>query len=110
MGRKHLNKEREIPIRSSKYVCVRLKCCDDRFAANPQYIFYALDWSERNAVASSFLFAKRKQFQREINVGQLLNHKNVKRMVCKDHIFSSFKIIWENLQLFHSMLLDMNHE
>ena len=109
MGRKHLNKEREIPVTSSKYVCVRLKC-DDRFAANPQYIFYALDWSERNAVASSFLFAKRKQFQREINVGQLLNHKNVKRMVCKDHIFSSFKIIWENLQLFHSMLLDMNHE
>ena len=37
--------------------------CDDRFAANPQYIFHALDWIERNAVASSVHFAERKQFQ-----------------------------------------------
>ena len=22
----------------------RLKCCDDRFVANPQYIFHALNW------------------------------------------------------------------
>ena len=48
----------------------RLKCCDHRFAANPQYmyIFHALDWMERNAVASSVHFAERKQFLSEISV------------------------------------------
>ena len=40
-----------------------LKCCDDRFAANPQYVFHALDWLERNTVVSSVNFSERKQFQ-----------------------------------------------
>ena len=75
--RNHFNEEREIPITPSKYVHTRLKCCDDRFASNPQYIFHALDWIERNAVASSVHFAERKQFQSEISVGQLVNHNNV---------------------------------
>ena len=38
-GRNHFNEEREIPITLSKSVHARLKCCDDRFAANPQYVF-----------------------------------------------------------------------
>ena len=59
------------------YVHARLKCCYYRFATNPQYIFHALDWIEKNAVASSVNFAERKQFQSETNVGQLLNHDNV---------------------------------
>ena len=84
----HFNEEREIPITPSKYVHARLKCCDDRFAANPQYIFHALDWIERNAVASSFYFAERKQFQSEIRVGQLVNHDNVRRIISDDQIFS----------------------
>ena len=58
------------------YVHARLKCYY-RFATNPQYIFHALDWIEKNAVASSVNFAERKQFQSETNVGQLLNHDNV---------------------------------
>ena len=33
--RNHFNEERKIPITSSKYMHVRLKCCDDRFPANP---------------------------------------------------------------------------
>ena len=41
-GRNHFNVEREIPITPSKYVHTRLKCCDDRFTANTQYIFHAL--------------------------------------------------------------------
>ena len=41
----------------------RLKCCDDRFATNLQYIFHALDWIERNYVASSVHFAERKHFK-----------------------------------------------
>ena len=90
-GRNHFSEEREIPVAPSKYVHARLKCCDDRFAANPQYIFHALDWIKRNAVASSVHFADRKQFQSEINVGQLVNHDIVRRMISDDQIFSSFK-------------------
>ena len=41
----------------------RLKYCGDRFAANPLYIFHALDWIERNAVASSVDFTEREQFE-----------------------------------------------
>ena len=81
----------EIPITPSKYLHARLKCCDDRFPANPQYIFHALDCYERNAVASSVYFTEGKQFQSEINVGQLVNHSNVR--ISDDQIFSSFKII-----------------
>ena len=90
-GRNHFNEEREIPITPSKYVHTRLKCCDDRFASNPQYIFHALDWIERNAAASSVNFPERKQFQSEINVGQLVNHDNVRKMISDDQIFSSVK-------------------
>ena len=83
----------------------RLACCDDRFAANPQYIFHTLNWIERNAVASLVHFAERKQFQREIDVNQLVNHDNVRRMMSDDQIFSSFKNIRGTPQYFHNMLL-----
>ena len=106
-GRNHFNEERETPITPSKYVHAKLKCCGDRFAANPQYIFHALDWIERNAVASSVHFAERKQFQSEISVGQLVNHNNVRRMISDDQIFSSFKNIRGTPQYFHNMLLDV---
>ena len=106
-GRNHFNEEREIPMTLSKYVHARLTCCDDKFAANPQYIFHTLDWIERNAIASSVHFAERKQFQSEINVGQLVNHDNVKQMISDDQIFSSFKNIRVTCQYFHNMLLDV---
>ena len=57
----------------------RLKGCDDRFAANPKYIFHALGWIERNVIASSVHFAEKKQFQSEISVGQLVIRSNVKK-------------------------------
>ena len=53
-GRNNLIEERQIPITPSKFVHVRLKCFDDRFAANPQYIFHAL-------VASSAHFAQKER-------------------------------------------------
>ena len=106
-GRNHFNEEREIPITPSKYVHTRLKCCDDRFASNPQYIFHALDWIERNAVASSVHFAERKQFQSEISVGQLVNHNHVRRMISDDQISSAFKNIRGTPHYFHNMLLDV---
>ena len=68
-------------------------------------MFYALNWSRRNAFTSSVLFAERKQFQSEISLGRLLNHSSVKRVKSDDQIFSSFK----NRGIppyFHNMLLD----
>ena len=63
---------------------VWLKSCDDRFAANPQYMPHALDWIERNALASSVHFAKRKQFKSETDVGQLVNFDSVRKMISDD--------------------------
>ena len=62
-GRNHFSEEREIPITPSEYVHARLKCCDDRFAANPQYMFHVLDWIKRSAVASSGHFTGRNNFK-----------------------------------------------
>ena len=106
-GRNHFNEEREIPITKTKYVHTRLKCCHDRFASNPQYIFHALDWIERNAVASSVHFAERKQSESEIKVGQLVNHSNVRGMISDDQILPSIKNIRRTPQYFHNMLLDV---
>ena len=102
IGRNHFNEEREIPITCSKYVHARLKCCDDRFAANPQYIFHAFDWIERNAIANSVNFAERK-----LNVAKLVNHDNVRRMIYDEPIFSPFKSIRGTSQYFNNMLLDV---
>ena len=81
-----------------------MKYHDDRFASNPQYIFHALDWIERNAVASSIHFAERKQFQDDISAGQLVNTNNVRRLISDDQIFASFKNIQGTPQYFHNML------
>ena len=83
----------------------RLKCCDDRFASNPQYIFHALDWIKRNAVASSLHFPERKQFQSEISVGQLVNQNSVRSIISDSQIFS-FKNIRRTPQYFPNTLLD----
>ena len=106
-GRNYFNKDREVPVTPSKYVHARLKCCDDRFAANPQYIFRALDWIEQNTVVSSVHFAERKQFQSGINVGQLVNDGNVRRMISDHQIFCPFKNIRRTPHYFHKMLLDV---
>ena len=66
-------------------------CRDDRFTANPQYIFHALDWTEGSAAASSTHFTEKKQFLSEINVGQSVNQLSVRKMISDDQIFSSFK-------------------
>ena len=107
IGRNNFNEEREIPITPSKYVNARLKCCDDRFAANPQYIFHALDWIERNAVESLVHFAERKRILSEFSVCQLVNHDKLRRMISDDQIFSSFKNIIKTSQFIHNMLLNV---
>ena len=84
-----------------------MKCCGDWFALNPQYIFHALDWIEREAVCSSINFADRKQFQSEVTAWQLLNQDNIRGIMSDDQIFASFKNIRWTPQYFHNMLLDV---
>ena len=85
----------------------RLKCCDDRFASNAQYIFKSLDWIERNAVANTIHFTERKQFQSDIDAGQLISQEHISRMMSADQVFASFKNIRGTPQYFHNMLLDI---
>ena len=59
---------------------------------------------KRKGDASSAHFAELKQFQSEINVGQLMNHDNI-RMISDDQISSSKKITGTP-QCCHNMLLD----
>ena len=107
IGINHFNEDKDNPITPLKHMHARLKCYDDRFASNSQYIFHALDWIERNAVAGSIHFAERKQFQSDISVGKFMNKDTVKRMISDDQIFSSFKNIRGTPQYFHNMLLDV---
>ena len=71
------------------------------------YIFQCLDWIEHNAAASSIYFAERKQFQGDINAGQLINQDNTCRMISGDQIFASFKNIRGTPQYFHNMSRDV---
>ena len=64
-----------------------------------------IEWIERNVVISVD-FAEKKQFKIEINVGQLVNHKDV-RMISDDNISSSFEHVTGTRQYFHIMLLDV---
>ena len=50
------------------------------FASDLLHIFEALDWIERNTVASTVFFNKRKQFQTDITVGCPQNQDNVMNM------------------------------
>ena len=56
-GINHFNEDRDNPKTPSIYVHARMKFCDDRFVSNSQYVLHAIDWIERNLVASSIHFA-----------------------------------------------------
>ena len=72
-AKNYFNEPRERNITPIKYVHARLKSSDDRFAADPQYIFNALYWTESSNISSAINFAQRKHFQSEITAGTLLN-------------------------------------
>ena len=59
-GKRHFNDNHEITITPAKYIHARLKSSDNRWASNLQYICHALDWIQKNAVASSIYFSQRK--------------------------------------------------
>ena len=74
-------------------------------ASNPQYIFHALDWIQKNAVASSIYFSQRKH-QDDLNAGQV-NSNNVRRTLSDDQIYAFFKNIKGTPQYEHNMKLDI---
>ena len=49
-GKFNYNIDRKVRITPSKYIHARLKCCDHRCAADPQYIFQCLNWIERETI------------------------------------------------------------
>ena len=103
----HFKTEKKVRIILSTYLHVRLKCCDGRFASDPQYVFQALDWIEGNAVASTVHFTQRKQFQTDFTVGCLQNQDNAICMIIEDQTFVSFKGIQGTPQYFHNVILDV---
>lgn len=70
-------------------------------------MFSVLDWVENTAVASTVNFTQRKQFQSDLNVGNLLNHSSVQRMISDDQLYASFKNIRGTPQYFENMMLDV---
>ena len=103
----HNEPNREKYITPSKYVHARLKCCDSRFASDPRYIFFALDWLEKEAITNAINFTERKYKQSVFTVGQLQNSDNVKKFISDDEMFAVFKTIRGTPQYFHNMQLDM---
>ena len=70
-------------------------------------LIFNTHWIKRNAVASSVHFAEKKQFQSEINVGQVVYHDSLRRVISDDQVFSSFKNISGTPKYFHNTLLDV---
>ena len=103
-GKRHFNDNHEITITPAKYIHARLKSSDNRWVSNLQYIFHALDWIQKNAVASSIYFSQRKH-QDNLIAGQI-NPNNVRRTLSDDQIHASFKNIKGTPQYGHSMNLD----
>ena len=95
-GENHLNTEMKARITPSSYPHARLTC-DDWLASDLQYIFQALAWIKRNAIASTGHFIKRKQFQIDVTLGYLQNQDNVMRMITDDHTLYLLKGYEERL-------------
>ena len=89
-GKNHFNEARQ-SITPTKYVHGTLKCCDNQFASNPQYMFHAWDYTEKKAVWNSITLAGQKQFRSEITAGQLVNQDNIQWMISDAQIFAFFK-------------------
>ena len=105
LGKGHFNENRNVAITPSQYVHTRLKCADDRFANNAQYVFAQLDLIERAAIWSSITFAENKRFQDNITVGEVKN--NIHRMLSDQQIYYTFKNIRGTPQYNRNQLLDI---
>ena len=106
-GQFHFNYKRERPITVLKYIHSRLKNCNKKYSENPQYLFYCLDWLEKEVVNSTKQFVLRKRFQSDISVSQLTNVDSVKNMISDDQLYASFKNVRGSPQYYKNMMLDV---
>ena len=62
-GENHFNTERKVRITPSKYQHITLKCCDNRFTSDQQFIFQALDWIGKVLLQAQFISLKEDSFK-----------------------------------------------
>ena len=103
-GKFHFNSERKQKITPIKYAQTRLKCCDSRFASDPQYIFGLLNWVERETVYSTINFVERKRKCGPSKAADVQNNSTFKSLISDAEIFASFKKIRGTPQYFKNMM------
>ena len=106
-GKYHYNTTRDVKITPSKYIHAHLKCCDARFASNPQYIFQCLNWIECETILNTINFSERKRKQQPLTAGDIQNNSSLRDMISDAELFASFKSIRGTPQYFHNMMLDV---
>ena len=107
-GNFHYGTTRDVKITASKYAHARLKCADNRFASDPQYIFGMLNWIERETISSTIHFAGMKRRQAgPIQAKDIQNRDTFRSLLSDAELYSSFKSIRGTPQYFHDMMLDV---
>ena len=106
-GEFHYNVDRKEKLTPLKYFQSRVKCKDSRFAADSRYVYFAMDWVERDAVHNSITFSQRRSKQINATAGQLRNAENVKKFISDDEMYTIFKKIRGTPQYFKDMQLDV---
>ena len=106
-GKFHFNTERPTKISVSKYIHARLKCCDNRFSSDPQYVFQCLNWIEEEIVRSTISLVERKRKQNSWTIRDIQNPSVVQELITDAEIYASFKSIRGTPQYFHEMTLDV---
>ena len=84
-----------------------MKCCDSRFASDPQYIFQCLNWIEREMIFNTINFAERKRRQQPLTAGDIQNNSFLQNMISDAELYASFKSIRGTPQYFQDMMLDV---
>ena len=106
-GKFHFADKRPVKISLLKYIHRNLKNSDSRFASDPQYIFFALDWVERTSVHNAIMFSERKMKGVKCSVASLQNKERIRQMLSDDEIMATFKTIRGSPQFWHNMQLDI---
>ena len=106
-GKFHFAEKRKEPIKLLQYIHRNLKSCDARFASDPQYVFFALDWLERTSVHNAIMFSERKTKGVSCSVAALQDRQRLHKMLSNDEIMATFKTIRGSPQYWHNMQLDI---
>lgn len=91
-GLDKFNSNRPVKLSMKKYFSQRLTNNDPRFSECTEYIFQALDATEKEQLQNSISLTTRKIFQNDVNAGQLKDPGRIKRLISTDQ-FTSFKYV-----------------